>query len=151
MKKIALAAGLLVATVFAARAALDGVTPPTDFSNYGGTVGGYSSLSLGVTAAGTSLGTATPINSAVTEVANVGSGTGVVLGAYSGSGGNLRRQEVINAGANALAVYPPASAAAIRNLNGSTSASANGAAVSLAVGTHATFECVSATLCYEAP
>ena len=148
MKKLLFAIILCVAAL-PADAGSDAVTPPVDLSQYGGILTRFYSVGLGLSAAGTTLATATPLTKAVNEITTVGSGSGVSIAPFNGPG--VQPQEIINAGANALAVYPPVATAAIRVLNGSTAALAAGAASSLTVGSHATLECVSATLCYLGP
>ena len=92
-----------------------------------------------VTAAGTNLATAAALSADLSDVATVASGSGVALSGQVG-----QRQDVWNDGANALLVYPPSSSVAI-------GAGSLGAAVSVAVGAHAAFVCLTATVCRQAP
>ncbi len=92
-----------------------------------------------VTAAGTNLATAAAITTDLSDITAVASGAGVMLSGQIG-----QRQDVWNDGANALLVYPPSSSAAI-------GAGSLGAPVSLAVGAHAAFVCLTATMCRQAP
>ncbi len=84
--------------------------------------------------AGTTQGTATAINVGHADFTTVGSGSGGVLAA--GSPGD--EVTVYNAGANALAVYPPSGA---KINNGATNGS-----VSCPTNTMMLFKCVSATV-----
>lgn len=93
-------------------------------------VGIPTSVTAGLTAAGTTQGTATSIPSYVNEFTTVAAGTGGILTAGP-------QQSVFNGGANPLKIYPP-SGAKINNL-------AANAAMTLAVNTACIFFYVSAT------
>lgn len=97
------------------------------------------SVSAEVIAAGSSQMDAESLTTDINVVTKVPSATGVVL--KSGQIGV--RQEVFNRGANGLLVYPPRGARIEGN--------ATDSAILLAVGGHATFECVLETQCYQAP
>ena len=149
MKKLLLSTAIVLALCTYAGAqqtytpqdATNGLQPPAQPQ-------GQLTNSPSITAAGTTLATATRLSSDLSMITTVASGSGIALRPWSPVPGFTSRQEVFNAGANALLTYPPVSTASIW-ANGTTGAA--GAAVSLALGAHATFECVSLTLCYEAP
>jgi hypothetical protein len=89
----------------------------------------------GISAAGTTQGTATALVNADTVVGTVASGSGVVLSSTT-TGGD--EQSIYNAGANALKIYPP-SGATINNL-------AANAPMLLAVNTACRFKFYSPTV-----
>ena len=83
------------------------------------------SVSTGLTAAGTTQGTALALTAGINTVTTTASGTGVVLSS------SLTEQRVYNAGTNPLKVYPP-TGAKINQL-------ATNAAISLAINTAVAF------------
>jgi hypothetical protein len=91
------------------------------------------SVATGLTATGTTQGTALALGADINFLGTVASSTGAIL--YAGQSGDS--QIVYNGGANALTVYPP-SGAKINN------ASTN-AGVSLATNTFCQYHCVSST------
>ena len=88
----------------------------------------------GVSAAGTTQGTATELTAAVSDITTVAAGAGVVLNASIAPGDE---QAVFNAGANAVKIYPPSGL--------KINALAANAAMTLAVNTGCIFKCVSTT------
>ena len=88
----------------------------------------------GISAAGTTQGTATELTAAVSEITTVAAGAGVVLNASLAAGDE---QSVFNAGANAVKVYPPSGF--------QINALAADAAMLLATNTGCIFKCVSST------
>ncbi len=88
----------------------------------------------GISAAGTTQGTATELTAADNEITTVASGAGVVL-ASTLSGGDM--QTVFNAGANAVKVYPPSGL--------KINALSTNAPMLLATNTGCLFKCVSST------
>lgn len=91
----------------------------------------------GMSAAGTTQGTATAIAAGITHVSTAASGTGVVL-PTSTAGISCT---IHNRGANALLVYPPVSS--------SIDALAANAGFSLATATSQTFNCLTGTTWYS--
>ena len=104
----------------------------------------YKSADPTIVAAGTRMSTATMLTRDVNVVVTVPSGGGVRLAPWSVVAGTTTKQDIFNRGASTLFVYPPSILASIES-------GAAGVAVSLAVGRHAVFACVSATKCYQAP
>lgn len=104
-------------------------------AGYAGNGLGTISFTDGVTAAGTTQATATPLTTMISTVSTVASGTGVNLPSSANGAGLLIT--VINSGANALAVYPAQGAA--DTINGSAST----VGVSLFPGTAAVFNCTA--------
>lgn len=92
--------------------------------------------SSGISAAGTTQGTATALVSDITQVSTVGSGQGVIL--PSSEPGKIFR--VVNKGANALLVYPPSGS--------QINALAANAGFSLAVDAAQEFFCATTTIWY---
>lgn len=92
--------------------------------------------SSGISAAGTTQGTATALVSDITQVSTVGSGQGVIL--PSSEPGKIFR--VVNKGANALLVYPPTSS--------QINALATNAGFSLAVDAAQEFFCATTAIWY---
>lgn len=89
-------------------------------------------VSTGLTSTGINQATALQLSSQWNEVDTVASGTGVLLSAYQVG----QSQVVFNQGVNALLVYPPPGSQ-INSLG-------NNAAFSMAAGTRATFDFLSA-------
>ncbi len=100
---------------------------------------GTKTAGAGLTAAGTSNTNAYAMTKDVSAFTTVASGSGAILSGVIG-----QDQQIYNRGANALLVYPPFGAAI-------ESGAATTGSVSIPVGGHNTFECVSATQCYQAP
>lgn len=88
----------------------------------------------GVSAAGTTQGTATELKAADNEVTTVADGAGVVLSSAISAGDT---QSVFNAGANPLKVYPP-SGMKINDLT-------TNLPMTLGLNTGVLFKCVSTT------
>lgn len=88
----------------------------------------------GISAAGTTQGTATELTNADNEITTAAAGSGVVLSASLAAGDE---QTVFNAGANAVKVYPPSG----MKIN----ALSTNAAMLLATNTGCIFKCVSTT------
>jgi hypothetical protein len=91
-------------------------------------------VATGLTAAGSTQGTAFVIASSVNQFTTVAAGTGAILPSNVYNGRPIR---IFNRGANALKVYPPSGAKIESN--------ATNAAVSLAAGADATFSPITAT------
>lgn len=98
--------------------------------------GGGLGTPLTVSAFGSTQGAATALTATVTIATTVAAGTGVRL--------TLPYQLVINAGANALSVYPNSGA----SITGGGTALAANAAFSVGVGSSAVFVCSSSSACY---
>ena len=88
----------------------------------------------GISAAGTTQGTATELTSADNEITTVAAGSGVILNATLAAGDS---QTAFNAGANAVKVYPPTGF--------KINALSTNAAMQLATNTGCLFKCVSST------
>ena len=88
----------------------------------------------GISAAGTTQGTATELTSADNEITTAAAGSGVVLDSSLAAGDS---QSIFNAGENAVKVYPPSG----MKIN----ALAADAAMTLATNTGCVFYCVSTT------
>ena len=88
----------------------------------------------GLSAAGTTQGTATELTASANELTTVGAGAGVALASALAAGDS---QAVFNAGANAVKVYPPSGM--------KVNALATNAPMLLATNTGCIFYCVSAT------
>lgn len=91
-------------------------------------------ITAGITAAGSTQATATPIYSDVNVVSTTAASTGVLLPSNRSAGDTV---EVTNLGANALSVYPPT--------GGNIGTGAANAAFSIPVSKSAIFRQVSAT------
>lgn len=93
----------------------------------------------GISAAGTTQATATPLTGQINNVTTVAAGTGVNLPSSTGVGGGAALSIVVqNSGANTLIVYPAQGAS--DTINGQAAATG----VQLLPGTVATFNCTTA-------